>query len=151
VKLVGTANDRFQFQLASREKDLLLEILCLYPRIPPGHQPLSKAAGLDDSSQRLLDEALAETRSQNKKELEALLADPKRLRQQPTGWRLALSSSEVEWLLQVLNDIRVGSWIQLGSPEAPLTALNAKTAPHLSAMEIAGSFQMRFLELMELS
>jgi hypothetical protein len=149
VKLVGTANARFQFQLASREKDLLLEILRLYPRIPPGHQPLSKAASLDDSSQKLLDDALAETRSQNKKELEALLADAKRLKQQPPGWRLALSSSELEWLLQVLNDIRVGSWIQLGSPEVPLTALNAETAPHLSAMEIAGAFQMRFLELLE--
>ena len=46
-------------------------------------------------------------------------------------------------------DIRIGSWIHLGSPETPLKALNAQTAPDRWAMEMAGSFQMLFLELLE--
>lgn len=147
MKLIGRANDRYQFQLARREKDLLLEVLRLYPRIPPTYQRLTKGATLEESSQRLLDDALAETRLQNRSELETLLADPQRLGQHDAGWRLTLSPGDVEWLLQVLNDIRVGSWIELGSPETPLGVLNAETAPHLWAMEMAGSFQMAFLEL----
>jgi len=51
-------------------------------------------------------------------------------------------------LLQVLNDVRIGSWIELGSPERPLEALGAKTAPAVWAMEMAGAFQMSLLELL---
>jgi hypothetical protein len=149
VKLIGSENDQFQFQLALREQEVLVQVLRLYPQIPTSYQLLSKAAGLEESNQRLLDEALAESRSQNKKELDALLADPRRFSQQDTGWRLALSAGDVEWLLQILNDIRVGSWVRLGSPEVPLSALTAESAPHFWAMEMAGTFQMHFLELLE--
>jgi len=149
VKLIARAKDQLEFQLPAREKELLLNVLRLYPRIPNRYQPLSRAATAEESSQRLLDEALAETRLENKKALQALLKDPKRLSQHLGTWRLTLSPGELEWLLQVLNDIRVGSWIQLGSPEVPLRVLNAETAPDVWAMEMAGSFQMRFLELMD--
>jgi hypothetical protein len=149
VKLIGRAEDRLQIELAPREKDLLMQLLRLYPRIPSSYQPLSKAAEPEQSGQRLLDEALSEARSQNKNALQLLLADRKRLGQQGDHWRLHLTGGEVEWLLQVLNDIRVGSWIHLGSPELPLKVLNAQTAPDVWAMEIAGSFQMNLLEMLE--
>lgn len=149
MKLIGRANDQLQFQLGPREKELLLQVLKFYPRIPSSYQRLSKGRGLDQSSQRLLDEALAEERSQNKQTLKTLIADPCRLGQHEGHWRLTLSSGEVEWLLQVLNDIRVGSWMHLGSPENPLKALNTETAPDVWAMEMAGSFQMRLLELLQ--
>ena len=105
--------------MGQREKRLLPQILKLYPRVPPAHHVLSKSGRLPDreANQRLLDEALAEQRAENKKQLQALLADPRRFEHTETGARLSLSPAEVEWLLQVLNDIRVGSWILLGSPE----------------------------------
>jgi hypothetical protein len=31
----------------------------------------------------------------------------------------AFTVTELDWLLQVLNDIRVGSWLRLGSPADP--------------------------------
>lgn len=149
MKLIGREKDGFEFQLPSREKDLLWQLLRLYPRIPSNHQPLSKGAKLDESTQHLLEEALAETRGQNQRALQTLLDDPQRLRpHQGGGWRLKLSNDDVEWLLQVLNDIRVGSWIHLGSPESPLRVINAETAPDVWAMEMAGSFQMRLLEIL---
>jgi hypothetical protein len=150
VKLIKTAPEQHEFQLSSREKDLLLNVLLLYPRIPSGYQPISRSDGQQqEANQRLLEESLAETRLHNQKELQALLSDPQRLKQKEREWQLTLSSGDMEWLLQVLNDIRVGSWIRLGSPEMPLKTLNAETAPNIWAMEMAGSFQMRFLELLE--
>jgi hypothetical protein len=151
VKLIRTSKDRLLFHLGKREKELLFRLLMIYPRIPAAHQPLSKSGRLPDqpASQRLLDEALAEHRAENKKQLQVLLADPARLAEDQTGWRLSLSSPELEWLLQVLNDVRVGSWVILGSPEQRREVVNAKTAPHLWAMEMAGAFQMEFLEAME--
>lgn len=149
MKLIGKANDFLEVQLPSREKDVLWHLLRLYPRIRSSYQPLSKAAGLDGANQRLLDESLAEARSENKRALQALFADPQRLQRHEGDWRLKLSTGDLEWLLQVLNDIRVGSWIHLGSPEMPLQVLNAETAPDVWAMEMAGSFQMRLLEILE--
>jgi hypothetical protein len=65
------------------------------------------------------------------------------------GGRLSLSPAEVEWVLQVLNDIRVGSWIILGSPEERLPELNETNAPHVWAMEMAGHFQAQLLEALQ--
>ena len=150
MKLINSDNDQLLFLLAPREKDLLLQVLHLYPRIPQGYQPLSRAAAArEEPSQHLLDEALTETRLENKKLLDSILSNPQKLSEREGAWRLALSPGDLEWILQVLNDIRVGSWIELGSPESPLKALNAKTAPQFWAMEMAGTFQMRFLELLD--
>ena len=148
MKLLRATEIRLLFQLGPREERLLRQVLKLYPRVPSAHQVLSKSGRLPDgeANQRLLDEALAEQRAENKQELLALLADPRRFAQTETGGRLSLLPGEVEWLLQVLNDIRVGSWIVLGSPEDKVPELNDTTAPNFLAMEMAGYFQAQLLE-----
>ena len=148
MKLIQAAKDQYQFQLSGREKDLLLHMLSLYPRIPFGYQPLSKNSA-QESNQRLLDEALAETRSQNKIRLASFLTDPRKLKEVENGWHLTIKPDEVESLLQILNDVRIGSWIRLGSPDRPLKVVNPESGPHLWAMEMAGYFQMRLLELLD--
>ena len=148
MKLISSRDGQLVFQLGKREKILLFELLKLYPRLPPAHQPLTKSRGLPDqvASQRLLEEALTEHRAESKRQLQKLLSDPARLSETAKDWRLLLSAAELEWLLQVLNDIRVGSWVLLGSPEENFRVVDEQTAPHVWAMEIAGSFQMAFLE-----
>ncbi len=146
MKLKNTAENRWALELARREKEMLTEVLRLYPCIPPAHQPLSKGAPQAEASQRLLDEALAEQRAENKAQVDKLLADTRRWTPREQGVQLALSTAEVEWLLQVFNDIRVGSWIALGSPEELPEELTEATAPHLWAMELAGHLEMIFLE-----
>jgi len=153
VKLIRVTKGNFLFQLGKREKQLLFQVLRLYPRIPPATFRLSKIGKLPDAeeNQRLLDESLAEQREQNRKILNTFLADPRRFTDTESGIRLSVSPSELEWLLQILNDVRVGSWIILGSPEHGLEfkLLNDKTAPDFWAMEMSGQFQMRFLEALE--
>jgi len=138
--------DKYHLQLGKREKIVLFDLLELYPQIPPGHFQLSKAGEVPDpeANQRLLDEALAEQRTASKNQLHALLSDAERCQETQTGFRLRLSEGEVEWLLQVLNDIRIGSWIRLGSPQAKLemARLKAETMPFFLAMEMAGTVQM---------
>jgi hypothetical protein len=153
VKLIRVTKSNFLFHLGKREKILLTQVLRLYPRIPPATFRLSKSGKLPDSeaNQQLLDESLAEQRDQNRKTLQAFLTDPRRFTDTETGSRLSLSPSELEWLLQILNDVRVGSWIILGSPEQAMEfkLLNEKTAADFWAMEMSGQFQMRFLEALE--
>jgi hypothetical protein len=153
VKLIRVTKTTFLFHLGKREKILLTQVLRLYPRIPPANFRLSKSGKLPDAeaNQRLLDESLAEQREANRKNLDAFLSNPRRFTETESGSRLSLSRSELEWLLQILNDVRVGSWIILGSPEQAMEfkLLNEKTAADFWAMEMSGQFQMRFLEALE--
>jgi len=139
------------FEISRREKDLLFEILRLYPLVPPAHQRLSKtaAAGRLNEHQRLLEEALAAQRAENRRYILALLDEPDRFQTAPNGLLLKISRSEADWLLQVLNDVRVGSWIALGSPDTEAGGkipANEETAPHLRSMEIAGAFESVLLD-----
>jgi hypothetical protein len=151
VKLISTTNTKLVFQLGRHEKRLLRDTLNCYPRIPPAHQPLSKSGRVPDhdANQRLLNEALADQRAENKKQLQTWLADRGRFHETASGFQLSLSHSEAEWLLQVLNDIRVGSWVLLGSPEEKLPPVTAKAARDFWVMEMAGCFQMQLLEALE--
>jgi hypothetical protein len=151
MKLVKATKSRLVFELGQRENRSLPQILKLYPCVPSAHHVLSRSGRLPDcvANQQLLDEALAEQRADNKKQVQALLADPRRFEHTETGARLSLSSAEVEWVMQVLNDVRVGSWVILGSPENKPAELNAATAPHFLAMEMAGYFQMQLLEALQ--
>jgi hypothetical protein len=149
VKITRTG-DKFVFHLSRRDQHFFLEVVKLYPRMPSAHHRLSKTAPAseDRGHQQLLEEAMAEQRAENKKLLEELLHDPSRFKETETGGRLSLSPGDLEWLLQVLNDIRVGSWVRLGSPEPrlELAELNHLTAADFWAMELSGYFQMHFLE-----
>lgn len=147
MKLLRVENDRYVFHLNKQEKFLLTVILRLYPVLPPAHQSLSKNAAVEKANQRLLDEALAEQRNENKKLVEALLADKTRFQVSEDSARMILSAGDVEWLLQVLNDVRVGNWVLLGSPENELPQLDPKDpkAPRAGAMELAAYFQMALL------
>jgi hypothetical protein len=148
MRLLRQTKDRFVYHLGKRERDLLLVVLRLYPRLPPAHQQLSKSGTVPDyeENQHLLDEALAEHRRENRERLEEMLSAPNRFKEASSGCQLTLSPSEREWLLQVLNDIRVGSWVRLGSPENGPKEVTKENAPDLWTMEAAGAFQMGFLQ-----
>ncbi|HVM51116.1 MAG TPA: hypothetical protein VMU04_24010 [Candidatus Acidoferrum sp.] len=151
MKLTRRPGGRLVVELGRREGNLLLLVLKQYPCLPPAHQPLSKSGLLPNQqdTQQLLDEALAEQRAECKKQLRALLADPQRFKKKTDGYRLSLSPGDAEWLLQVLNDIRVGSWVILGSPEGRVEGLNVENAKNYWAMEMAGAFQAELVAALD--
>ncbi len=153
MKLLRSDADELVFQLSAGEKAVLLDVMQLYPRVPPAHHRLSREAHTtaDEENQRLLDDALAEQRAQNKRHLQALLQDAATFRRVNKHWHFRLCRADFEWIMQVLNDVRVGSWLALGSPEDLPRGFpdDPKTAPHIFAMELAGLFQMALLESIE--
>jgi hypothetical protein len=149
VKLIRADKGQFVFHVGNREKVLLFEILKLYPLVPASHQRLSKTAQgpAQDENQRLLEEALAEQRRENRKHVLAMLAGPQRFRKTETGFELALSPPQAKWLLQVLNDVRVGCWLALGAPEdLDLPRLDETNAGFVVAMEAAGFFESAIVD-----
>jgi hypothetical protein len=147
VKIQRPAPDRFVLQLSSREQKLLFETIKLYPLVHASHHRLTRAANAQsEENQRLLEASLAEQRTENRRQIEALLNDPHRLQKRGRSFHLELKPGECEWLLQVLNDIRVGSWIELGEPDEdqppPITGDNFRFAV---ALEVCGAFQSLLL------
>jgi len=154
MKLVHKDEQHVVFQLEPREKKALLTILKLYPVLPADFQALTKADDPEGRKvdQELLEQSLAEHKASNQQLLQNLFANPQRLVKSKSGWRLTLDTGDVEWFLQVLNDVRVGKWYLAGCPDEqsgkPLT-LSVDNLKHYWAMEVAGAFQWQLLEALE--
>jgi len=151
MKLIQANQDGFQFELSRSEKLRLVHILKLYPLVPASHHRLSKGRKIPnrEENQQLLEEALKTQRQENRRHLETMLNESQRFVKYEDVYRASFTRAEIEWLLQALNDVRVGSWIALGSPEQreeALKQLDDNNAPHFMAMELAGYFEGYFLD-----
>jgi hypothetical protein len=151
VKLIRSKREQLVFEISLSEKRLLSAVLKLYPLISATHHRLTKSArtAKHDENQKLLEESLAAQREENRKNVRAMLDEPGRFQAAASGFQLTLSGPEIEWLLQVLNDVRVGSWIAIGSPDPERGGkilFKEKLLPHFRTMELAGAFEMVFLD-----
>ena len=157
MKVIKRDDTHCSFLIGKREREMLFSLLQRYPAVLTAHYrdrnpPKDDAA---KKNQELIQEALAETQKETRKQLEQMLAEPGRFVENEFGYTFKLSHSEIEWMLQMLNDVRVGSWIQLGEPnpdsadaaDSPKKPpLNEQTILLYWSMEIAGLFQHALLE-----
>lgn len=151
MKLIKRDDTHCSFLIGKREREMLFSLLQRYPVMLAAHFRTRHPPKSEESkkNQDLLEETLAEQQKENRKQLEQMLAAKGRFTENGLGYTFRLSHSEIEWLLQVLNDIRLGSWIQLGEPDPNATAsvpLNEQNMLLAWAMEIAGLFQHALLE-----
>jgi hypothetical protein len=154
VKLLKRQDSSCIFLVGKRERELMFSLLRRYPVLISNHYrsrhpPKSEEA---KKNQDLLEEALAEQQRENRRELEQMLNEPGRFKETELGYTFTLTASEIEWLLQVLNDIRVGSWTQLGEPDFAMEKLPQLTEQNVQlawAMEMAGLFQHSLLKAAE--
>lgn len=149
MKLIRKSNDRLTFRMSRREKAALTGLLKLYPVLPAAHHRSVSGKNADDlaGTQKLLEEALREQTEENKTRVRKFLEDEQRFQDSDPGVLFHLQSTEVEWYLQTLNDIRVGSWVNAGSPHPhePISELNEAKLRALWAMETTGMLQHQIL------
>jgi len=149
MKLLRAEADQFEFEMRVGEQVRLRQVLQRYPLVPASHHRLSHGQ-LPQSveNQQLLDEALQNLREENRQQVVSLLNEPQRFLKCEPGYRATFTRGEIEWLLQVFNDVRVGSWIALGSPDEPpefKPGMSAQAVLHLATMDLAAFFELCFL------
>lgn len=153
MRLLPATAKGLAFLLNDAERHLFSEVLQQYPVVPAGHHTLSKSLHDEaaEENQRLLHTELAEQRTTLKPKIAVWLAATGRWRPTQRGSRLTVPREDTEWLLQVLNDIRIGSWLQLGAPETHLNPTKLKPAGQQAwaNMELSGAFQMALLHALE--
>ncbi len=139
----------FIFQMGKREKNYFFATLGCYPSLDLEVQPLSRLETPGQDAQKLLDDAMAELRQERQKKLETFMRGTRFTREGSGGLRFSIAAEDVEWLLQVLNEIRVGCWIGLGRPEsgeAEYADLEEDQMKCRAAMDLSAHFEMALLE-----
>jgi hypothetical protein len=151
VKLLGSDKQNCVFLVGKREREMMTMLLRMYPLLGSDYHEATRDGSFQIDAD-LLEEALADQHRANKEALEEFLTGPGRFIEHELGYRFNVKRSEMEWLLQLFNDVRVGSWVKLGSPDpresiAPkLTEENVQLA---WAMEMAGLFEHQILEALD--
>ena len=155
MKLLSRNDNRCVLQFTTQEKDLLLGLLPQYPKLPADHHQASRSGNVDADVQALLADALAEQREKNRAAAQSLLADTARFEPEGEDWLLTLTDAEIEWFLQVLNDLRVGSWLALDGPQQDedgsyinFENVTAENVTDIWTMEICGALQHELLSVM---
>jgi len=149
MKLAKQKDGLWQYHLAQNEAAVLVGLLKKFPFTKIDPVKISKTDKHPKARERekLLNESLAEHRKELKK-LALDLIRPDKFKRMEKGWFMTLSSENRETMLQILNDIRVGSWRALGEPDdlhshAPQTS--AKDLAYRSLMDLAGYFECSLL------
>ncbi len=155
MKLLQKSDDKFIFELGFEEKDLLLEVIKLYPVLDPAYHKFSNS--LDDEeaslSRNIFREDLLEHQGKNKKMVEEIFGESSPFKQDVLYCRLELRPEQLECLLQVLNDIRVGTWRNLDSPdydELEKLRREKQDVVPLVVMDVCEYFEYHFLDALDL-
>jgi len=153
MKLLSQDDNHYVLQFTTQEKDLLLGLLPQYPKLPADHHQASKNDTINADVQALLADALAEQREKNRVATQSFLTNTARFEPNEEDWLLTLTDVEIEWFLQVLNDLRVGSWLALDSPEQDddgsyinFESVTAENVTDIWTMEICGALQYELLK-----
>jgi hypothetical protein len=154
VKRIAADEKSIRLELTPREHQAFVHALQLYPCVPPAHHQLTHADVPEDllETQRLPDEALAQERAANQRRVAEWLGSPGRFAPSEKAVQFTVERADAEWLLQVLNDVRVGHWLRLGSPEPQQLVPDEMQPDQLSlwfTMEMSGYFQMGLLEFLD--
>ena len=108
--------------MSRQEIGLLVALIDAYPATPVGRRAVLSRN--DDSKeaferQEFLDEAMAEQCRENRAKAQAVLRAPGVVQYSASKGLFTFRTSEAPWLLQIFNEVRVGSWEALGAPEEP--------------------------------
>jgi len=148
MKLLESTEHDLIFGMTPSQQATFERILREYPVNPDKQTAISRTRDDDEltEEQELLEEAMAERRTDNRRDVRNFLREPGRFEQQDDEVRLRLRRTRVNWLLEVLNEIRVGHWHQLGSPEIEETVLTPENLEQYISMQLSAEFQMVLLD-----
>ncbi len=153
VRLQEFNKDYWLYSLSELERNILEAILDHYPVLDPGYQQISRYMEQDATKepQELLQECMSDRQKENRNFVQKLLMPTSQILSETSenSWSLQLNPDERESLLQILNDIRVGFWLELGSPEGSSPPESANLTPEEESkwalFQFTGFFQSNLL------
>ncbi len=120
MKLISKDDNRFVLRLDKREHDALMAVLGLRAHLSRKSPSLMADTIIDyklKEAESDLHAAIEENRKDLSNALARLMEDPEKVSTQGRGKILKMEASELDLILQGLNDARVAAWESLGSPD----------------------------------
>jgi len=149
VKLSRKASGGCSWELDPREASLFLRLLRSYPVVgSPPTLPGSGHTADSEGAEALLRQSFAQQSEESRQELRAWLEGAWPAKPTKKNVTLDLSEKRLEWLLHVFNDIRVGHWKKLGSPDhldLPLKGWSLDQLGSWRDMQASGFFETAIL------
>ena len=162
MKLLSRQADTLTFELRPREREILVHLLNSYPVQDPKKRLLARPEHLEKLAveQQMLIEAVTEQQQSNRKEVASFIerhlrpSTPSPEPDSPSGQtgQLTITHAEADWLLEVLNDIRVGCWNLMGCPDEDQIHSWRLAVSHpreFGMMEMSSLAQMILLEALD--
>jgi hypothetical protein len=151
MKLLRQVRNGWEYQLTQSEAMCLRRLIGEFPLTPATAARVTRTESGRKAAEReqLLNESLAEHRADLKRRAANLLGSGN-FKMRQNGWRLHLDPEERELLLQLLNDIRVGSWQALGEPEDLELKSSSRSEKEMgfhTLLQLAGFFEFKLLHL----
>ena len=153
MRLLSRNETELVFELTTVEYELVGFTLRAFPvpHEPPSGSRSPTSGEKSGPDPALLEEILREGKRDLLTRLEQFLETqppptPEGIR------RLRLARSDVDWFLQVVNDVRVGSWYALGCPEEAEEdglSINGDNVHHKIRLSVAGQVICRLLDALE--
>lgn len=139
------ASGRVVFRFERPEREMFTQLLDMFPI---KSDPM-REIGKDREAQALLEKTLGEQRAKIREDVQKLLRANGELvidAEFNEFWDLKLTEGEIEWLLQMLNNVRVGVWYQLGCPEPTMDmkaeeAVDEKTVREHVIMQLCAAWE----------
>ena len=128
MKRLHHTEDTVTFQINDGERELLHFVLNSYPMStdvwPATEENPDKGPTGPDPA--LLKSALAETKQAHRRKVAEFLGSQPPLKPKQKQVELRVKHEDMEWLLQVANEVRVGAWYAMGCPEEEASELAAR-------------------------
>ncbi len=149
MKLLDVIDEGRVYTLSTTEWHMLLAVLGCFPILDHPAE-ITRTGNPEElaEAQKLLEESRLQRAQAMRADLESWLYGNGRFLRHDGRTEWLIEHDRHEWLLQILNDVRVGSWHRLGAPEdldAARERPDETAARNLALMEMAGMFQMALL------
>ena len=149
MKLVESKDGYFVFRFSRRDRGLLTFVLKQFPIGGGAVGPVSKSGAPEEMAEHetLLEEALAEQRAEHVRLRDAFLGEDGRFAEDGKNhFRVRFTMAQMDWLLRVLNEVRVGLWRKLGRPRELGPLALAGQLDEVVTMELCAVFQTQLLD-----
>ena len=156
MKCIRKGEGRFDMALEEGEWLALKDLVTQYPKTPSDHHSLTSEDNPDPDlkdSDEWLKENGAVHQGERHRQIKAWIKTIHPFKQEGvTTYTIEFEPEKADWLIEILNDIRVGCWLSLGCPSPEdLTGADWKKEdwPTLWSMELSGMYQSVLLKCLE--
>jgi hypothetical protein len=157
MRLVDRNDQSLTFDLPPRERELLVFLMRRYPVLDPGYHKIASSSQGDslNAEQQFLTDSMTEEQNANRQRIDQFIRTrltPENPDSSATDLLLKLTFAEADWLLRIINDVRVGCWVRLGKPDSDELHSSETASRHVTdfaAMELGGLVQHILLEALQ--